>query len=153
MANGNVTNASSVYLKDKGGSIVLPATDWSVINNKPTNLVTTDQLPKDSGWKNGSFLNGTTGTFRYRIIGSTIHMYAQISNYPNGSNGSSSDNYAVQYQALPNAVTNDEISDWVSVDGNAKAQVGFKLKDGVLKVYRIEGTANVMRFYRVFAID
>lgn len=145
--------AQPVFVRDKKKEIVLPATDWSVIQNKPNNLVTTDQLPQDSGWKNGSFLNGTTGTFRYRIMGSTIHMYAQISNYPSGSNGSSTDNYAVQYQALPNAVTNDEISDWVSVDGNAKAQVGFKLKDGVLKIYRIEGTANVMRFYRVFAID
>lgn len=38
-------NANTIYLKDKDKNIVLPATDWSVINNKPTNLATTDQLP------------------------------------------------------------------------------------------------------------
>jgi hypothetical protein len=38
--------ANTIYLKDKDKNVVLPATDWSVINNKPTNLVTTDQLPK-----------------------------------------------------------------------------------------------------------
>lgn len=38
-------NASTVYLKDKDSNIILPATDWSAVNNKPNNLATTDQLP------------------------------------------------------------------------------------------------------------
>lgn len=47
-------------LKDKDANIILPASDWSVINNKPTNLATTDQLPTLSAWTtNGvTFANG-----------------------------------------------------------------------------------------------
>lgn len=37
--------SNTAYLKDKDNKIILPATDWSVINSKPANLATTDQLP------------------------------------------------------------------------------------------------------------
>ena len=37
--------ANKVYIKDKDGNDLLVATDWSIINGKPNNLATTNQLP------------------------------------------------------------------------------------------------------------
>lgn len=47
--------ANTTYLKDKNKNIILPATDWSVINNRPTNLVTADQLPVMGAWTTKGF--------------------------------------------------------------------------------------------------
>lgn len=149
----DVNNASSVYLKDKGGSIILPATDWSVINNKPNNLATTDQLPADSGWKDGNLMNGTTGLFKYRRVGQIVFMYAQLKDYPVTTDTPVADNAAIVFPKFNDVVGANLISDWVSVDGDAKAQVGFKLNEGFMVVYRIEGSKSTIRFYKSFVID
>lgn len=146
--------ANTVYLKGKDKKIILPATDWSVVNGKPTNLATTDQLPQDTGWIDGSLLNGSTGIIQYRIIGHTIHLYGQIDNYPVDSGMDWQTTAFAQFRAFPDSnVKTDEISDWLSVDGNAKAQSGINLKKGMIKVYRLEGNKETMRFYKVYAID
>ena len=147
--------ANTIYLKDKDKNIVLPATDWSVINNKPTNLATTDQLPQDTGWVQGDLLNGTTGLFKYRRIGKILFLYANIRDYPIDSAASSStaDGACIGFSPFPNSIVTGEIADWVSVDGNAKAQVGFLLTKGVMKVYRVEGTKSVIRLYHSFVVD
>ena len=43
--------ASKVYIKDKDGNDLLVATDWSIIQNKPSNLATTNQLPVLGAWQ------------------------------------------------------------------------------------------------------
>lgn len=146
---------NSVYLKDKDKKIILPATDWSVVNNKPNNLVTTDQLPQDTGWVQGDLLNGTTGLFKYRQIGKILFLYANIRDYPiaTDSSASSADGACIGFSPFPNSIVTSEIADWVSVDGNAKAQVGFLLTKGVMKVYRVEGAKSIIRLYHSFAID
>lgn len=146
---------NSVYLKDKDKKIILPATDWSVVNNKPNNLVTTDQLPQDTGWVQGDLLNGTTGLFKYRQIGKILFLYANIRDYPiaTDSAASSADGACIGFSPFPNSIVTSEIADWVSVDGNAKAQVGFLLTKGVMKVYRVEGAKSIIRLYHSFAID
>ena len=54
--------ANKVYIKDKDGNDLLVATDWSIIQNKPSNLATTNQLPVLGAWqrdgiiyKNGAY--------------------------------------------------------------------------------------------------
>lgn len=79
--------ANTIYLKDKDKNIVLPATDWSVINNRPNNLVTADQLPVMGDWittgftfKNGGYSwdsqDGDNHNCAYRIVdfGSFRHV-------------------------------------------------------------------------------
>lgn len=46
-----MATATTAYLQDKDGKNLLTATDWSIIQNKPKNLATTDQLGKLSAWK------------------------------------------------------------------------------------------------------
>lgn len=145
-------NASTYYLYDKDNNIVLPATDWSVINNKPNNLATTDQLPQDTGWKDANILNGTTGVVQYRVIGHTLHLYGQVQNYPVAGGDWNTSAFA-KFQQFPDSVAIQEISDWLSVDGNARAQCGVDLKRGLIKIYRLEGTKNILRFYKTYAID
>lgn len=43
--------ATKAYLRDKDGKNLLVGTDWSIIQNKPKNLATTDQLGKLSDWQ------------------------------------------------------------------------------------------------------
>lgn len=45
--------ANTVYLKDKDKNVILPATDWSVVNNKPNNLVTADEFAYQGYTTNG----------------------------------------------------------------------------------------------------
>ena len=46
-----MADGQKAYLQDKNGNNILPATDWSIVQNKPANLATSDQLPKLSTWK------------------------------------------------------------------------------------------------------
>lgn len=146
-------NASTAYLKDKDKNVILPATDWSVVQNKPNNLVTADQLPKDTGWRNGDLMNGTTGFIKYRQIGHVVFMYAQIKDFPISTTNPNADNSAIGFPRYPDEVGVYLISDWVSMDGNAKAQVGFELGKGIMQVYRIEGPKSTIRFYKSFIVD
>ena len=52
--------ANKVYIKDKDGNDLLAATDWSIINGKPNNLATTNQLPTITGQQRDGiqFVNG-----------------------------------------------------------------------------------------------
>lgn len=43
--------ATKAYLRDKDNSNLLVASDWSIIQNKPENIATTDQLPKLGPWQ------------------------------------------------------------------------------------------------------
>lgn len=46
-----MATGQKAYLQDKNGQNLLVATDWSMIQNKPNNLATTDQLPTlTHGW-------------------------------------------------------------------------------------------------------
>lgn len=40
-----MANGIKAYMKDKDGNNILAASDWSIVENKPTNLATTGQLP------------------------------------------------------------------------------------------------------------
>lgn len=46
-----MATATKTYLQDKDGKNLLVGSDWSIIQNKPENLATTDQLGKLSPWK------------------------------------------------------------------------------------------------------
>lgn len=46
-----MAEATKVYLQDKDKKDLLVATDWSLIQNKPKNIATADQLPKLGPWK------------------------------------------------------------------------------------------------------
>lgn len=83
--------ANTAYLKDKDNKIILPATDWSVINSKPNNLVTADQLPVMGDWvtegftfKNGAYSwdsqDGNNHNCAYRIVdfGSFKHVQLRL---------------------------------------------------------------------------
>ncbi|MDV7758266.1 hypothetical protein [Liquorilactobacillus mali] len=52
--------ANTVNLKDKSKNIIYPSTDWSVINNKPTDLATTEDLGVLGAWTTSgiTFENG-----------------------------------------------------------------------------------------------
>lgn len=52
--------ATKAYLRDKDNNNLLVASDWSIIQNKPGNIATTDQLPKLSNWQRDgiTFENG-----------------------------------------------------------------------------------------------
>lgn len=43
--------ATKAYLRDKDNNNLLVASDWSIIQNKPGNIATTDQLPKLGPWQ------------------------------------------------------------------------------------------------------
>lgn len=45
-----MVEATKAYLRDKDNENLLVASDWSIIQNKPNNLATTDQLGKLSDW-------------------------------------------------------------------------------------------------------
>lgn len=47
-----MADGTKAYIQDKDGNNILPATDWSIIQNKPSSLVTTDQLPTLGSWQN-----------------------------------------------------------------------------------------------------
>ncbi|MFT9004139.1 MAG: hypothetical protein ABF991_05455 [Liquorilactobacillus hordei] len=42
--------ANIANVKDKNKNIIYPYTDWSAVQNKPTNLATTDDLPTLGEW-------------------------------------------------------------------------------------------------------
>ncbi|WP_418292461.1 hypothetical protein [Limosilactobacillus vaginalis] len=77
-----MADGTKSYIEDEDGNKILPATDWSIIQNKPTNLATTDQLPKLSPWqrdglvyKNGAYdwdhvNNGYNCAYRVADMGS-----------------------------------------------------------------------------------
>ena len=46
-----MVEATKAYLRDKDNKDLLVGSDWSIIQNKPKNLATTDQLGKLSDWK------------------------------------------------------------------------------------------------------
>lgn len=46
-----MVEATKAYLRDKDNKNLLVGSDWSIIQNKPKNLATTDQLGKLSDWK------------------------------------------------------------------------------------------------------
>lgn len=46
-----MATGTKAYLQDKDGKNLLVGSDWSIIQNKPNNLATTDQLGKLSPWK------------------------------------------------------------------------------------------------------
>lgn len=46
-----MATGTKVYLQDKDGKNLLVGSDWSIIQNKPENIATTDQLGKLSAWK------------------------------------------------------------------------------------------------------
>lgn len=46
-----MVEATKAYLRDKDNKNLLVGSDWSIIQNKPENLATTDQLGKLSAWK------------------------------------------------------------------------------------------------------
>lgn len=74
--------ATKAYLRDKDNNNLLVASDWSIIQNKPENIATTDQLPKLSDWqrdgieyKNGAYdwdhvNNGYNCAYRVADMGS-----------------------------------------------------------------------------------
>lgn len=77
-----MAEGTKVFIEDHDGNKILSATDWSIIQNKPTNLATTDQLPKLSPWqrdgityKNGAYdwdhvNNGYNCAYRVADMGS-----------------------------------------------------------------------------------
>lgn len=77
-----MAEGTKAYIEDHDGNKILPATDWSIIQNKPTNLATTGQLPKLSPWqrdglvyKNGAYdwdhvNNGYNCAYRVADMGS-----------------------------------------------------------------------------------
>lgn len=74
--------ATKAYLRDKDNNNLLVASDWSIIQNKPKNIATTDQLPKLGPWqrdgieyKNGAYdwdhvNNGYNCAYRVADMGS-----------------------------------------------------------------------------------
>ncbi len=57
-----MATGTKAYIEDHDGNKILPATDWSIIQNKPGNLATTNQLPVLGSWqrdgiiyKNGAY--------------------------------------------------------------------------------------------------
>lgn len=74
--------ATKAYLRDKDNNNLLVASDWSIIQNKPENIATTDQLPKLGPWqcdgityKNGGYdwdhvNNGLNCAYRVGDMGS-----------------------------------------------------------------------------------
>lgn len=77
-----MATGTKAYLEDHDGNNILPATDWSMIQNKPSNLATTDQMPKLGSWqrdgityKNGAYdwdhvNNGYNCAYRLADMGS-----------------------------------------------------------------------------------
>lgn len=55
-----MASGQKVFLQDKNGQDLLVASDWSMVQNRPTNLATTDQLPKANGWQRDgiTYMNG-----------------------------------------------------------------------------------------------
>lgn len=57
-----MATGTKAYLEDRDGNKILAASDWSIVQNRPTNLATTSQLPKLGPWqqdgivyKNGAY--------------------------------------------------------------------------------------------------
>lgn len=46
-----MADGTKAYIEDKDGNKILPATDWSIIQNKPTDLATAGQLPTLGPWQ------------------------------------------------------------------------------------------------------
>lgn len=77
-----MATGTKAYLQDKDGNNLLVGTDWSIIQNKPNNLATTNQLPKLGAWqrdgivyKNGAYdwdhvNNGYNCAYRIADLGS-----------------------------------------------------------------------------------
>lgn len=77
-----MAEGTKAYIEDRDGNKILPATDWSIVQNKPTNLARTDQLPSLSPWqrdgivyKNGAYdwdhvHNGYNCAYRVADMGS-----------------------------------------------------------------------------------
>lgn len=77
-----MAEATKVFLKDKDNKNLLVASDWSIVQNKPKNIATADQLPKLGPWKrdgivykNGAYdwdhvNNGMNCAYRIADLGS-----------------------------------------------------------------------------------
>ena len=51
-----MAEGTKAYIEDRDGNKILPATDWSIVQNKPTNLARTDQLPTLGPWQRDGFV-------------------------------------------------------------------------------------------------
>lgn len=51
-----MAEGTKAYIEDRDGNKILPATDWSIIQNKPGNLATTGQLPRLGAWQRDGFV-------------------------------------------------------------------------------------------------
>lgn len=52
--------SENVYLQDKNGQDIYPVTDWNNVQNKPSDLVSSNMLPKLGPWQRDGieYLNG-----------------------------------------------------------------------------------------------
>lgn len=129
--------ANTVTIKDKNKNIVYPSTDWSVINNKPTNLATTDDLATLASWSTSgiTFENGGypwAGTSSggsddhncaYRIADFGTFKQVELRCVFSSTSAVSSQTTLVD---LPSTIAPDwDLNSWYSSDDGNNTQIWF----------------------------
>ncbi|MEE6650643.1 hypothetical protein [Limosilactobacillus pontis] len=131
-----MATGTKAYIEDKDGNNILPATDWSIVQNKPGNLATTDQLPVLSPWqrdglvyKNGAYdydhvNNGMNCAYRIADMGSFKIVELRLAFAINQDvPGGSGDLEAIE---LPRAIQADGDEEVWEATGVSRVFIHFK---------------------------
>ncbi|MDN7145256.1 hypothetical protein QS460_04870 [Liquorilactobacillus mali] len=127
--------ANTVNLKDKSKNIIYPATDWSVVNNKPSNLATTEDLGSLASWttsgitfENGGIPWGGTSASdshncAYRIADFGTFKLVELRCIFTSSSAISGQTTLVD---LPSTITPDwDLQSWYATDDGNDTQIWF----------------------------
>lgn len=145
--------ATIVNLKDKNKNIILPATDWSGVQNKPTDLATTEDLGALGAWlttgvtfENGGYAWGSNNADHncaYRIADFGTFKLIEIRCIFSSTSGVSAQTTLID---LPSTIAPDgDLQSWYSSDDGNNTQVWFTSgKVGLLPASGKSSVANHM---------
>lgn len=126
--------ANTVNLKDKNKNIIYPSTDWSVINNKPTDLATTGDLATLADWstsgitfENGGYswssTSGDVHNCAYRIADFGTFKQVELRCVFSSTSAVSSQTTLVD---LPSTIAPDwDLQSWYGSDDGNNTQIWF----------------------------
>lgn len=125
-----MADGTKAYIEDQNGNKILPATDWSIIQNKPNDLAKTGQLPTLGGqqrdgiaFQNGAedydhANNGYNCTYRVADFGSFKAVELRLIFSFNHDIGQNQEVKALTLPAVVNPDQNIEhtqaVSDWAN---------------------------------------
>ncbi len=128
-----MATGTKAYIEDRDGNKILPATDWSIIQNKPGDLATTGQLPKLGPWQRDGIVY-KNGAYDWDHVNNGYNCAYRIADM--GS-------FKIVELRLAFGVSNDIVQDTEVIDLPKVCQA-----DGDEEIWQATGTRGVMLHFK-----